>query len=184
MSLTQNTQINQGIQVTQLAPQDAKAYKALMLRAYADAADSFTSTPQERAQEPDSWWLERIAHPKGLTVVWGAFADTRLVGTVSVEFTPQTKTRHKGLVVAVFVEADCRGQGLARKLMQAVIAHALERPGLRLLQLGVTQGNAAAEGLYLSLGFKTYGVEPMAVWTPGGFRAKVHMSLDLAQTGR
>jgi RimJ/RimL family protein N-acetyltransferase len=160
---------------------DAMVYKALMLHAYAHAADAFTSTPQERAQEPDSWWLQRIAHPQGLTVVCGAFADASLVGTVSVEFSGKTKTRHKGLVVAMFVHLDFRGQGLARQLMQAAIAHALARPGLRLLQLEVTQGNTAAEDLYLSLGFKAYGVEPMAVWTPDGFRAKVHMSLDLEQ---
>jgi hypothetical protein len=30
-----------------------------MLRAYEVAADAFTSTPEERAAEPESWWVKR-----------------------------------------------------------------------------------------------------------------------------
>lgn len=169
--------------IAQLTAAHAMAYKALMLHAYEQAADSFTSTPQERSLESDSWWRGRIDDPSELTWVWGAFAKTELVGTVSVEYAAKTKTRHKGLIVAMFVHEHCRGQGLARKLMQAVIAHALERPGLRVLQLEVTQGHAPAERLYQSLGFEPFGVEPMAVLTANGYRSKVHMGLDLASMG-
>ena len=166
--------------ITQLTAAHAMAYKALMLHAYAHAADSFTSTPQERALEPDSWWRGRTDDASGLTSAWGAFAEEELVGTVSVEYNAKTKTRHKGLIVAMFVQEQYRGQGLARKLMSAAIEHGMARQGLRLLQLEVTQGNAPAEQLYQSLGFVPFGVEPMAVWTPEGYRSKVHMGLDLA----
>ena len=168
------------MQISQLTPADAMAYKALMLHAYEHAADSFTSTPQERALEADSWWLRRIDNPSGLTWVWGAFADAELVGTVTVEYAAKTKTRHKGLIVAMFVHENFRGQGLARKLMRAAVQHGMARQGLSVLQLEVTQGNAHAEQLYQSLGFEPFGVEPMAVWTSEGYRSKVHMWLDLA----
>jgi ribosomal protein S18 acetylase RimI-like enzyme len=166
--------------IAPLTPEHAMAYKALMLHAYEQAADSFTSTPQERALQPDSWWLNRVADPAGLSVVWGAFSGQTLVGTVSLEFSARAKTRHKALVVAMFVHENCRGQGLARQLMQALVQHGMARQGLRLLQLEVTLGNAAAERLYQSLGFQAYGVEPMAVLTANGFKSKVHMWLDLA----
>ncbi len=165
------------MQIVRLTPADAMAYKALMLHAYEHAADSFTSTPQERALQPDSWWINRIADPAGLSVVWGAFTEAGLVGTVSVEFSARAKTRHKALIVAMFVREECRGEGVARQLMRAAIQYGLEREGLRLLQLEVTQGNTAAERLYESLGFQSYGVEPMAVLTANGFRSKVHMWL-------
>jgi GNAT superfamily N-acetyltransferase len=168
------------MQIKPLTPDHAMAYKALMLHAYGQAADSFTSTPQERALHPDSWWRRRIADPAGLSVVWGAFADQVLVGTVSLELSGRAKTRHKALVVAMFVHENFRGQGLARQLMQAVVQHGRARQGLRLLQLEVTQGNAAAERLYQSLGFQAYGLEPMAVLTADGYRSKVHLWLDLA----
>ena len=167
------------MQIARLTPADAMAYKALMLHAYEYAADSFTSTPHERASHPDGWWINRIADPAGLSLVWGAFAEAGLVGTVSVEFSARAKTRHKGLIVAMFVREECRGRGVARELMRVAIDHGLEREGLRLLQLEVTQGNGAAERLYQSLGFQSFGVEPMAVLTPNGYRSKVHMWLDL-----
>jgi uncharacterized cupin superfamily protein len=34
--------------------------------------------------------------------------------------------------------------------------------------------------LYESMGFKQFGLEPIAILTPGGFRAKRHMWLQLA----
>jgi ribosomal protein S18 acetylase RimI-like enzyme len=165
--------------ISPLTAAHAMAYKALMLHAYEHAADSFTSTPQERSLESDSWWRRRIDDPSGLTWVWGAFAGAELVGTVAVEYAAKTKTRHKGLIVAMFVHENFRGQGLARKLMRAAVQHGMARQGLSVLQLEVTQGNAPAERLYQSLGFQVYGVEPMAVLTPIGYRSKVHMWLDL-----
>jgi GNAT superfamily N-acetyltransferase len=173
-------EIHATMRIAPLTPDHAMAYKALMLHAYEHAADSFTSTPQERALQPHSWWLNRIADPAGLSVVWGGFVGHSLVGTVSLEFSVKAKTRHKALVVAMFVHENFRGQGLARQLMQAIVQHGMARQGLRLLQLEVTQGNTAAEQLYQSLGFQAYGVEPMAVLTANGFKSKVHMSLDLA----
>jgi RimJ/RimL family protein N-acetyltransferase len=168
--------------IRRLTTADAMAYKALMLHAYEQAADSFTSTPQERALHTDVWWVNRIDDPAGLTIGWGALTKAGLVGTVSVEFSAKTKTHHKARIVAMFVREECRGQGVARELMRAAIQHGLERRGLRLLQLEVTQGNVPAERLYQSLGFHPFGVEPMAVLTPGGYRAKVHMYLDLVTT--
>ena len=50
---------------------------------------------------------------------------------------------------------------------------------IRAVQLEVTEGNVPAIALYESLGFTAYGVEPLAVLTPGGFRSKVHMWLAL-----
>lgn len=176
-----NSHIN--LHIAQLTPAHVTAYKALMLHAYEHAAEAFTSTPQERALQPDSWWRSRIDDPSGLTWVWGAFVEAELVGTVAVEYSAKTKTRHKGLIVAMFVHENFRGLGLARKLMCAAVEHGMARQGLRLIQLEVTQGNAPAEQLYQSLGFEPFGVEPMAVWTPDGYRSKVHMWLNLASMG-
>lgn len=50
-----------GFRVVPLRAADAPAYRALMLHAYESAADAFTSTPQERAAAPLSWWLEPMA---------------------------------------------------------------------------------------------------------------------------
>ena len=165
--------------VAVLTASDAAPYKALMLHAYEHAADAFTSTPEERAKEPDEWWIKRIAHPEGMTVAFGDFEGGSLVGTVALEFSAKPKTEHKALVVGMYVLPPARGNGSARALLQVAIQFCKERGGIRAVQLEVTEGNTPAVTLYESLGFTAYGVEPMAVLTPTGFRSKVHMWLSL-----
>ena len=162
-----------------LSASDAPRYRALMLHAYEAAADAFTSTPEERAAEPDSWWVKRIADPKGLSMSFGAFGGKELIGTVTVEFSSKPKTRHKALIIGKFVLESARGQGVARSLLKAALAAAAARPEVLVVTLTATEGNRAALTLYESFGFKAFGVEPMAISTPQGFRSKVHMWLSL-----
>jgi predicted acetyltransferase/RimJ/RimL family protein N-acetyltransferase len=161
-----------------LTAEDAPAYRALMLQAYADDADAFTSTPQERAAEPLSWWVERIAGRHG--VAFGAFLGGTLVGTAALEFSAKPKTAHKALLLGMFVQPHARGRGLGRGLVQAALQAAAARPGVRVVTLTLTEGNAAALRLYRACGFREFGVEPQAIATPGGLRAKVHMTQALA----
>lgn len=167
------------IHVAALQPADLPRYRALMLHAYDAAADAFTSTAAERAAEPDAWWLRRIADPQGLGLAFGAFDSDALVGTVAVEFSAKPKTRHKALIVGMFVHASARRSGAGRALLQAALDAARARPGLRVVTLTVTEGNAAALALYQAVGFSAFGVEPMAIATPDGFKGKVHMVLQL-----
>jgi ribosomal protein S18 acetylase RimI-like enzyme len=162
-----------------LTPAHLDAYRTLMLEAYAAEADAFTSTPQERAAEPDAWWARRLADPAGLTACLGAFHQGQLAGTVTLEFSARSRTLHKGHLAAMYVKPGARGAGLGRQLVQAAITHARARPGMQVLTLTVTQGNAAAESLYISCGFQAFGVEPMAIRTEAGCLAKVHMWLAL-----
>lgn len=166
--------------VAPLKAADAPRYRALMLQAYTVDADAFTSTPEERAAAPDGWWVHRIADPEGLGIAFGAFDGDTLVGTVALEFSSKPKTRHKALLIGMFVAPSHRGTGAGRALLQAALAAARARPEVGVVTLTVTQGNTPAIGLYESCGFKAFGVEPMAIRTPGGLRAKVHMWLDLA----
>lgn len=168
--------------IAPLATTDVQRYRALMLHAYEAAADAFTSTPEERAAEPESWWLGRIADPKGLNLAFGAFNDDELVGTVTIEFTAKPKTRHKAHIVGMFVREEARGLGAGKALLRTALAAARARPGVLLVTLTVTDGNLPAIALYESSGFQTFGVEPMAICTHGGFKAKVHMWHELPAT--
>lgn len=167
------------MRIDRLASADAARYRELMLHAYAAAADAFTSTPEERAAEPEFWWISRIADPKGLSQAFGAFVADELIGTVTIEFSAKPKTRHKALLIGMFVHESARGLGAGKALVQAALAAAAERPGVLVVTLTVTEGNAPAIGLYEGCGFKTFGIEPMAIATPDGFKSKVHMWLKL-----
>jgi ribosomal protein S18 acetylase RimI-like enzyme len=168
--------------VARLAASDAKRYRALMLHAYASAADAFTSTPEERAAEPESWWVRRIDDPKGLSQAFGATHNGELVGTVTIEFAAKPKTRHKAHLIGMFVSEAARGLGAGRALVNAALVAAQSRSGVLVVTLTVTEGNTPAIALYESCGFRTFGVEPMAIATPSGFKSKVHMWLSLPQT--
>ena len=74
------------MRVVALSTSDAPQYRELMLYAYAAAPDAFTSTPEERSAEPESWWVKRIADPSGQSAAFGAIHEGRLVGTVTIEF--------------------------------------------------------------------------------------------------
>jgi RimJ/RimL family protein N-acetyltransferase len=168
--------------VRRLTPADATAYRALSLRGFAIAPDAFTSTVAEREAQPLSVWEQRLsAAPDAPDEVHGAFVDGTLVGCAGLLTETRTKTRHKATLVGMFVAPEAEGRGLGLALVQAVLAAARARPGLRVVTLTVTDGNARAEALYARCGFVRFGVEPLAIRDPdtGAFFGKVHMQCDL-----
>ena len=169
------------MRIVRLSADHAEPYRQLMLEAYELAADAFTSTPEERATEPLSWWIKRIDDPHGLSAAFGAFDGDDLVGTVALEFSAKPKTRHKALVIGMYVRPACRGTGAGKALLAAAIAHAQAQPGLLVVQLTVTQGNESAINLYKAAGFEVFGTEPMAILTPSGFKGKLHMWKSLQE---
>ncbi|WP_198086579.1 GNAT family N-acetyltransferase [Variovorax sp. E3] len=81
------------------------------------------------------------------------------------------------------VLATARRAGFGRRLVLALLDHARARGGLRLVQLTVTEGNAAAQKLYEDCGFRVFGLEPLAIDVDGELLGKVHMWCDLQADG-
>lgn len=162
--------------VRRLAPADAPAYRALMLEGYACDPDAFTATVAERAGLPLAFWEARLAAGElASEVVFGALLDGRLAGAVGIGFEQRPKLRHKAGLFGMFVAHDARRRGLGRRLVEAALDEARRRAGIAQLHLTVTEGNPAAETLYAQCGFVPFGIEPMAVQSGNGFRAKIHM---------
>src|SRR5262249_17252337 len=135
----------------------------------------------ERAALPLSSWEARLKpEPQPSDLVLGAFHEGDLAGVVGLHFDPREKARHKATLVGMYVPSAFRRGGLGRELVQAALAEARGRPGIRLVQLMVTHGNRAAQDLYEQCGFVQYGLEPLAVRVGDGFVSKVHMWCDLA----
>ena len=171
------------MEIARLSRGDAPAYRALMLEAYEAHPDAFTSSPAERAALPLTWWESRLlALDSAPEAVLGAMDASGLCGVVGIAFESREKTRHKATLFGMYVSPDHRQRGLGGDLVHAAIALVRERPGVRILQLTVTQGNLAAQRLYEQVGFKVFGVEPLAVRIAGTFVQKVHMWLDLDPT--
>jgi ribosomal protein S18 acetylase RimI-like enzyme len=79
----------------------------------------------------------------------------------------------------MYVPTRHRAAGIGRRLVDAALERARERSGVRVVQLTVTDGNAAAQALYERCGFVAFGIEPFAVAVGTQFVSKVHMWCDL-----
>ena len=168
------------IDVRRLVPPDVDAYRPLMLAAYRAHPDAFTSSEAERAALPLSWWVSRLQQaPDAGEIVLGAFEGSALCGVGGLSFEPREKARHKAGLFGMYVTPGHRSRGVGRRIVTAALEHARTRPGVRLVQLTVTEGNVGAEALYAACGFVRFGVEPFAMAVDGMFRAKVHMWCDL-----
>jgi 1-phosphofructokinase family hexose kinase len=134
--------------------------REIRLRALEDAPDAFGSTlERERAYDEDGWlrWIRGWNETTTNHVVVAAEAE-RWVGLAVGSHALEDPVAH---VYAMWVEPAARGRGLGRELVEAVAAWALER-GADELELGVTEGNDAAEALYRAAGFTDTGVvEPL-----------------------
>jgi ribosomal protein S18 acetylase RimI-like enzyme len=172
--------IGSNIQVRRLGPADAATYRTLMLEAYERHPEAFTSSVAERASLPLSWWEARVnADANAHEMVLGAYKGSRLSGVAGLSFESREKARHKAHLFGMYVPSNLRGGGVGKSLVLAVLEHARKRPGVRLVQLTVTQGNAPAQALYERCGFVPFGVEPFAVALGADFVSKVHMWCDL-----
>ena len=170
--------------VRRLVPADAEAYRALMLEAYTRDPDAFTSTAAERAVLPLSWWQTRLdVSSQSDQIVLGAFDGDRLAGAAGILFETREKSRHKANLFGMYVVPSSRHRGFGRQLVLAALEQAAARDGVKLVQLTVTQGNAAAQALYEQCGFASFGVEPFAVAVGDAFLSKVHMWRALEPLG-
>jgi RimJ/RimL family protein N-acetyltransferase len=168
------------VTIRRLIPDDMLGYRELMLEAYARHPDAFTSTVSERAALPMSWWQSRLSEtPLASEVVFGAFEHDRVIGVAGLSFATREKTRHKATLFGMYVPPAFRHRGVGRELVLAALEHARTRPGVVLVQLTVTQGNAGAHALYEHCGFVPFGVEPLAVAVGPSLVSKVHMWCDL-----
>ena len=159
-----------------LTPRDASAYRALMLQAYAQHPQAFTSSVAERAVLPLIWWKQRLSEAsRAADVVFGVRDGDDLVAAVGLGFDVREKARHKATLFGMYVAPEARQHGLGAALVQRALACARSRAGVKLVQLTVTEGNHAAQALYERHGFVAFGLEPMAVAMAKGFVAKTHM---------
>ncbi len=157
---------------------DFKVLRDAMLFAHPDAFTSDAET--ERRKEPADY-LQRLglARRDGGHFLLGAWIGARLVGALGCEREARLKVRHIGHVVGMMVQPDVRGRGVARALLDACIGAARQAPGLEILTLNVTAGNAPAVALYASSGFTVYGSLPRAIKVGATYHDKLHMRLDL-----
>ncbi|MED3024446.1 MULTISPECIES: GNAT family N-acetyltransferase [Bacillus] len=160
-----------------LTKEDAKQYWELRLQALQVNPEAFVTTYEEAIRQENP--IKRVENNLTATTscTFGAFNEkNQLVGVVTLLTEEKEAYKHKGHIVAMYVDASNRRSGLARELIRKAIERAIEM-SLEQLNLGVVSTNEPAKKLYESMGFKTYGIEKRAIKMNGVYSDDEHMVL-------
>ena len=161
-----------------LTAEDAAEWSRLRLEALQLEPTAFSSSVEEHQALPIEVVKNRLsANPHSFVV--GAFEEGRLVGITGFHRETGPKTCHKGRVWGVYVTASNRGQGVSRRMVDALLERAAAIAGLEQVLLSVTRTQTAALALYRSLGFELFGTEPRALNINGEFIDEHYLVLRL-----
>jgi ribosomal protein S18 acetylase RimI-like enzyme len=166
------------VTIRPLTPADAELFLTIRREALEREPLSFAASPGD--DRASSFEFVRAALEDPNQAVFGAFAGG-LVGVVGIYRDRTVKAGHKAHIWGMYVSAGGRGAGTGRKLMEAALEFARELPGVRQVHLVVSERTPVARGLYHSLGFRTWGVEPSALNINGELVDDEHMVLLLNQ---
>jgi RimJ/RimL family protein N-acetyltransferase len=164
------------IKVGRLEAHDVVSYRELRLEGLKSHPEAFSSSWEDEAGKPASWWTERL---ETSVVLGGWIDDSPLLGVAGLRVNTATKLRHRGVLVGMYVRPHARGTGLAALLVQRVIEQA--RSLIEELSLTVVASNTAAYRLYSAAGFERYGLERHALKVGHEYYDEVLMALALRE---
>jgi GNAT superfamily N-acetyltransferase len=143
--------------IRQIRAEEGEQFRAVRLQAIADSPSAFGSTLAETEARPPEYWAHRAGRGAAgeETVLFVAEEAGGWVGVVGGFLEEEGGARSVDLV-SMWVNPAFRRQGLARQLVERLIAWARGR-GAERVALWVTETNAAAITLYVRRGFAATG---------------------------
>ena len=165
-----------------LAQNDAEVFMQLRRAALLDAPLAFASSPDD-SRAADLAGVRASLGEAPESVVFGYLEDT-LLGLVGLYRDHHVKAAYKAHLWGMYVAPGCRRKGVARALLEAVVAHAGALPGIETIHLGVTDAASGAKRLYEEAGFVAWGHEPDALRLAGESTNEWHMIKRLDSSGR
>jgi ribosomal protein S18 acetylase RimI-like enzyme len=146
-----------------LLVEDRSDFRHLRQLALTVDPDDFMITAEEERAVDRLFIEEALERPGACNLFLGAFTvdAPQLVGIAGLLTSEFFKTRHSGRITSLFVHPAHRRPGIARRLVEDLLAQAA-LGGLRSVRLEVVADNQNAIALYRLLGFTAYGREPAA----------------------
>ena len=146
--------------------QHVEALAAVLLDCIAGGA-SVSFMPSLSKADAESFFEKAFAEvQQGDRILFAAFLDSKLVGTVQIVTATPPNQPHRADVAKLLVLRSARGQGVDSQLMKQA-EEAGRMAGKTLLVLDTVTGDTA-EKLYLRLGWTRVGVIPNYALYPDG----------------
>jgi RimJ/RimL family protein N-acetyltransferase len=168
------------MELRRLTAADAEAYRRVRLEGLREAPLAFVADFEKNSARPLEYFAGLLKDLPDNFVI-GAFDDGALIGVGGLMCDEAPKLRHKGLIWGVYVVAGYRGRSVGRRILEELIANAAGAPHIEQINIISTAVNARARDLYLSLGFKTWGLEPRSLLIDGQYYDDEHMVLLLTR---
>jgi GNAT superfamily N-acetyltransferase len=160
--------------------EDIDAFAVIRSEMLRDSPWAFAASPEDDiASHPEAirQWFDEPEHE--VVVVDHPEDRGRLASVVGIRRETKKKFQHRASVWGVYTTPDSRGHGYGRMVMEYAIGLARSWGGVDILQLGVSGNAPEAMGLYLSLGFVEWGVEPDCVRIHGVSYDEHYLALRL-----
>jgi GNAT superfamily N-acetyltransferase len=162
-----------------LSEEDIDAYIALRQRALREHPLAFSSSADnDFASSHDSLRPQLARAPEWM--LFGAFADDTLAGSVGLYRARHAKAAHRMQLWGMYVAPEHRGRGLGAQLLEAAIAHARALGDAAWIDLGVTTAADDARRLYERAGFVAWGTQHDVLRCEGHVADEHHMALRIS----
>jgi ribosomal protein S18 acetylase RimI-like enzyme len=167
-----------------LTTTDYDAYYSLRLQ-------SLQECPQMYATDANDWQtaprpvIERHlqASEANQSPILGTWHSHELVALVGLKPESRPTVAHKASLWGLYVAPPHRRQGIGSRLLAFTITVAKEIEPLRQLRAVVNASSEEAIGLFVSSGFKQFGMEPRAKLVEGTFHDQVYFWYALDESG-
>ena len=167
------------IEIRTLTVDDVETYWHCRLEALERDPTAFSSSVEDHLKLSRDEIRRRLTADPANNFVLGAFANGKLLGTAGFVRETQPKMRHKGRVWGVYLNSELRGQGVGRRMMQALLERASKVDGVEQILISVATTQTTAVAMYRSLGFDTWGREERALKVGDRYIDEEYMVLPL-----
>jgi ribosomal protein S18 acetylase RimI-like enzyme len=148
-------------EIRRLSRADAEAFRAIRLEGLERHPAAFGASFKDESGRPLSFFTDTLDEH----FVLGAENRGRLTGVAAFRCYDGEKKRHRGTLWGMYVREEARGTGIARQLVDGILAHA--RQHVEEVGLSVWADNPAAIALYKSAGFVVTAQDARAIKIDG-----------------
>lgn len=138
---------------------EAREFRRIRLECLKKFPESFGTLYEDEVGKAKLFFEENIETESADIFFFGAFSGDDLIGTAGFVRGNRTKTRHRGEIVAVYVNPDFHGRKVGENLLRALIKAVFNLDGIESIELTVVADNDSALRLYERIGFETFGVQ-------------------------